>query len=63
MLDENSDLCIAADVQEVGLAKDSDMVEDGAEMMRAKLMTWTWMSTSVPQMHRAQFKIHSNIFI
>ena len=32
MLDENSDLWSAADVQEVGLAKDSDMAEDEAEI-------------------------------
>ena len=32
MLDENSDLWSAADVKEVGLAKDSDMAEDEAEI-------------------------------
>ena len=32
MLEANSDLWSAADVQEVGLAKDSDMAEDEAEI-------------------------------
>ena len=32
MLDENSDLWSAADVQEVGLTKDSDIFEDEAEI-------------------------------
>ena len=32
MLDKNSDLWSAADVQEVGLAQDSDMAEDEAEI-------------------------------